>query len=293
MIEYIYSLLILGLIYTVLVQSYNLSFGLTGLFNLGHIIFYGVGAYTAAILNTRYGFGFSLNLIFGAATAGAAAVVVGLLTLRLSSHYLAIATLGAAMIASVIASNWVSLTNGPLGIRGIEEPTLFGFPFIGDTLSFVCLYSLLTIIILWVLYRLFHSPWGRMLRAIQDDETAVQAAGKNTFNAKMWSLVLGSAFAGMAGVLYTHYRLFLDPSIFSIHEIIVLILMVIVGGRGYFWGAMFGTVLVLAIGEIPRFVGFPDMYIGALRNILFAVLLIGTMYLRPEGLWTFFSHRKS
>lgn len=286
MIEYIYSILTITFIWTIFAQSYNLSFGLAGLFNLGHIIFYGIGAYTAAILNTRYGIGFGPNIIFSALIAGTTAGVFGLLTLRLRGHYLAIATLGAAMIAQVVALNWMSLTRGPLGIRGIDEVELFGISFIGDTFSHVLLYALLSGVILFLLWKLFHSPWGRLLRAIRDDETAVKAVGKNVFSAKLWALVLSAAFAGIAGALYAHYRLFLDPSIFSLPEIILLILIVIVGGRGKFWGVIAGTLLIILLGEIPRFLDFPDAMLGAARNMTYAVLLMGTMFCRPNGIFS-------
>ncbi len=286
MIEYIYSLITIALIWTILAQSYNLSFGLTGLFNLGHIIFYGIGAYAAAILNTRYGIGFGPNILLSAVIAGAAASIFGLLTLRLRGHYLAIATLGAAMIAQVVALNWMSLTRGPLGIRGIDEVSLFGVSFIGDTLSHVLLYVIIAGIIMFLLWKLFHSPWGRLLRAIRDDETAAQAVGKNVFVAKLWALVLSAAFAGVAGALYTHYRLFLDPSIFALPEIILLILIVIVGGRGKFWGVIGGAALIILLGEIPRFLDFPDAIIGAARNITYAALLMATMFWRPNGIFS-------
>ncbi len=292
MLAYLFSLLIVTAVWTLLAQSYNLSFGLTGLFNLGHIIFYGIGAYTAAILNTRYGFGFFENLVCAALISGAFAAFFGLLTLRLSGHYLAVATLGAAMISTVIATNWVSLTNGPLGIRGIDEPEIFGKILQADSLEFVILIFLVAILGNFLLYKLFHSPFGRILRAIKDDEVAVRAVGKNTFSAQTWSLVLSAAFAGIAGTLYAHYRLFLDPTIFALPEIILLILMVVIGGRGNFWGTVLGTILVVIIGELPRFIGFPDSIVGATRNLLFSALLIGTMFLRPNGLFTFFEKKK-
>lgn len=292
MIQYIFSLIIITAIWTLFAQSYNLSFGLTGLFNLGHVIFYGIGAYTAAILNTRYGWGFFENLGAAAIVSGIFAAGFGILTLRLSGHYLAIATLGAAMISIVVATNWVSLTNGPLGIRGIDEPEIFGHVIQPDSLSFVLLSLFVVIVGNYLLYKLFHSPFGRMLRAIKDDDIATQAVGKNTFKAKMWSLILSAAFAGIAGAIYSHYRLFLDPTIFSLPVIILVILMVVVGGRGNFWGTILGTILVLPIiGEIPRFIGFPDSIIGASRNMLYAALLIGTMFWKPKGLFTFFEKK--
>ncbi|HEY5714616.1 MAG TPA: branched-chain amino acid ABC transporter permease, partial [Candidatus Gracilibacteria bacterium] len=215
MLEYLLSLAIIALVWSLLVQSYNLSFGLTGLFNLGHIVFYGVGAYTAAILNTKYGFNFFVNIPLAALIAGSLAAFFGLVTLRLSGHYLAIATLGAAMIAQVVATNWMALTNGPLGIRGIEDPILGGFNF-DTSWRIFALYAGMTIICHFLLWKIFNSPFGRLQRAIQDDEIAVQSLGKNTFQAKAWSLIISGAFAGVAGALYVHYRLFLDPTIFAL-----------------------------------------------------------------------------
>ncbi len=286
MFEYFLSLVTITIIWTILAQSYNLSFGLTGLFNLGHIIFYGIGAYTAAILNTQYGFSFLATTSSAILIAGAVASLFGLLTLRLRGHYLGIATLGAAMVAQVIALNWFSLTRGPLGIRGIAEPEIFGLTFIGDTLTHTFLYLGVAALVMLILWCLFNSPWGRLLRAIRDDEVAAQAVGKNVFLAKLWSLVLSAAFAGLAGALYTHYRLFLDPTIFSLPEIILLILVVVVGGRGNFWGAILGTITIFLLGEVPRFLDFPDTILGAMRNLTYAGLLIATMYWRPQGIFS-------
>lgn len=291
MLEYLLSLLILTTIWSLLTQSYNLSFGLTGLFNLGHIIFYGMGAYTAAILSTEYETTFMLHLLIGFILAGGFAGLLGLLTLRLSGHYLAISTLGAAMIAIVVATNWIDLTNGPLGIRGIAEPDFLGRTFTSswEILGF---YLAITIVCQFVLYALFNSPFGRLQRAIQDDEIAAQSLGKNTFSAKVWSLILSAGFAAMAGVMYAHYRLFLDPTVFALPEIVFLILMIIVGGRGSFWGAIMGTILIVAIGEIPRFVGFPDSIVGAARNLVYASILILCMFYAPKGILSAFKREK-
>jgi branched-chain amino acid transport system permease protein len=292
MIEYIISLLILTTIWSLLTQSYNLSFGLTGLFNLGHIIFYGIGAYTAAILSTQYETTFMLHLLVGFIIAGGFAGLLGLLTLRLSGHYLAISTLGAAMIAIVVATNWMDLTNGPLGIRGIAEPDFFGITFT-NSWTILGFYLSIVVVCQFLLYQLFNSPFGRLQRAIQDDEIAAQSLGKNTFNAKVWSLVLSAGFAAMAGVMYAHYRLFLDPTIFSLHEIVFLILMIIVGGRGNFWGAIVGTILIVALGEIPRFMGFSDSIVGAARNLVYASTLIACMFYAPKGILSVFKKTTS
>ncbi|MCB9809573.1 branched-chain amino acid ABC transporter permease [Candidatus Peribacteria bacterium] len=292
MLEYLLSLAILMTIWSLLTQSYNLSFGLTGLFNLGHIIFYGMGAYTAAILSTQFGSPFLLNLLLGALIAGAFAAVLGLLTLRLSGHYLAIATLGAAMIAIVVATNWISLTNGPMGIRGISQPSILGVEF-SSSWAVLALYLVIVIACQWVLWRLFRSPFGRLQRAIAHDEIAAKGLGKDTFRSQVWSLTLSAAFAAVAGGLYAHYRLFLDPSIFALPEIIFLLLMLIVGGQGSFSGAIGGTVIVLLLGEVPRFVGFPDALIGPARNLLYAALLISCMFFAPRGVVWLFTRRRA
>jgi len=198
MIEYILSLLVLISIWSLLTQSYNLSFGLTGLFNLGHIIFYGIGAYAAAILNIEFGSPFLLNLLLGGVIAAVFSAVLGLLTLRLSGHYLAIATLGAAMISIVVATNWINLTNGPLGIRGIKNPSIFGISF-DETWSILLLYSVVAALGHYALYKLFHSPFGRLQKAIDADDIGAQSLGKNTFSAKVWSLSLSAFFCGYGG----------------------------------------------------------------------------------------------
>jgi len=286
MLDYPLSIAVITLIWTLLAQSFNLSFGLAGLFNLGHIIFYGIGAYSAAIFNTRVGIGFLPNLAISAILAAIFATGFGVISLRLRGHYLAIATLGGAMIASVVATNWTNLTRGPLGIRGIENPEIFNTKF--DTeLSIFILYFAITALALLALHRIFHSPFGRILRAIRDDELSATASGKNIFVAKIWSFILSATFAGIAGAMYSHYRLFLDPTIFALPEIITAVLIVVVGGRGNFWGCLGATFLVVAIlYEIHKFLDFPDQITGALRNFLFASLLISTMLWRPAGIFT-------
>ena len=137
-----------------------------------------------------------------------------------------------------------------------------------------------------LLYKIFHSPFGRILQAIKDDEIATKSVGKDVLSAKMWSLVLSATFAGIAGALYTHYRLFLDPTIFALPEIIFLISIVVVGGRGNFWGCILATFLMFFIGELPRFFDFPGEMIGATRNLLFAALLIAVMFWKPDGIFT-------
>jgi len=237
-------------------------------------------------LNTRFGFNFLENLGLAALISGTVASGFGILTLRLRGHYLAIATLGAAMIAQVVALNWLELTRGPLGIRGIDEPQIFGEIFVGDTLPHFLLYFGIAATLLFFLWKLFQSPWGRLLRAIRDDELAAIAVGKNIFAAKLWALVLSAALAGVAGAMYAHYRVFLDPSIFALSEIILLILIVVIGGRGNFWGNVASAFLIVGVlSELPRFLNFPETLLGAARNIVYAGLLIATMFWRPRGIF--------
>ena len=286
MLGYFISLVIITAIWTLFAQSYNLSFGLGGLLNLGHIIFFGVGAYTAAILDYQFGWGLAPGVLLGGCMAAVLAVGFGISTLRLAGHYLAVATLGAAFIAQAVATNWFDLTRGPLGIPMKTTFYIGDGAIIPDTPLYLLIILLIVAACLGILWLLFRSPFGRALRALQDDEIALQAVGKNTFLLKIEALVLSAFFAGVAGGLVAHYRLFVSPTVFMLRDTILLLSIVVIGGRGKFWGVIGGTILMtMIIGELPRFVGFPDAMIGPARNLLYAGMLLVAIYLRPEGIF--------
>jgi branched-chain amino acid transport system permease protein len=256
----------------------NVIYGFTGLFSLGHAAFYGIGAYTAALLMKSYGgdsqLFFPAALLAGGAAAALVAWLVGLPTLRLTSDYLGIATLGFGIIMKVLfdnADSFLPALGGARGMTGIAKLTNVAWAVM-----------LLGISIL-VVRNLVHSSYGRALISIREDEVAAATLGIDTFRYKIAGFVLGCAFAGLAGGLYAHLYAFLHPSNFDFFKSVDVLVIVVLGGLGNVSGtlvASFGWVFLL---EGLR-VLLPPGYIE-LRWVLIPVLLIATMLLRPQGLF--------
>lgn len=279
MLAYLIHLLILISIYSILALSLNLALGFTGLFNLAHIAFYGIGAYTSALFSLRLGIPFWFSL-FG---AGLVSALFGYLlsfpTLRLKGDYLAIGTLGFAIIIGSIERNWIGLTRGPLGLPGIPKPALF------DTLpTYLFLVLICTSLTYLIIRRLTNSPFGRVLKSIRDDEIAAESLGKDTYKFKTIALIVSAFFAGLAGSLYAHYITYIDPSSFSLLEVILVISMMMIGGAASNRGAVLGAVFLIFLPEPLRFIGFPPSMLGPLRQMIYSAILILLILKRPQGL---------
>ncbi|MEK7544709.1 MAG: branched-chain amino acid ABC transporter permease [Patescibacteria group bacterium] len=289
MIEQIFFLLILITIGTILTQSYNISLGYTGIFHLGHIGFYAIGAYTAGILSTTFQTSFLMNILLAFLFAGFAGFLIALPAIRLKSHYLALATLGFGEIIRIILLNWVSLTGGPLGITSIPAPKILGVTFDGNFEKLV-LYAGIAIVIHSIIYKIVKSPYGKILESIREDEIAAESLGKNVNKIKLQALTLSAGFAGIAGALYAHGLYYIDPAIFTIHVMIFVLVMTITGGIGNFWGAIVGPFVIYGIFEPLRFFGSTgtilgvDINIGALRIALYAAIFVIIIILRPQGI---------
>jgi len=269
-------------IYAILAMSLNLTIGFTGLLNLGHVAFFGIGAYTSALL-TIAGLPFPVSFV----TAGLVASGFGFLLMlgvrKIKGDYLALVTLGFSFVIYSIFLNWTGLTRGPLGIPGIPKPE-FGPLTIstnGDYLIFVIVTATIVGLFLW---RLTKSRYGRLLEAVRDDELAAQVLGKNTFKVQAQSMMISSFLAGIAGSLFAHYITYIDPSSFFISEIILVLTILIVGGLGSLPGSVIAAAIILIIPELLRFIGLPSTIIGPMRQILYAGLLLGVLMLRPRGL---------
>jgi len=278
---YLIHLLILVGIYVILALSLQIAMGYTGLLNLGHIAFYGIGAYTSALLALN---GYPFWGAFFA--AGIVAAIFGFLlalpTHKLKGDYLALVTLGFSFIFYAVALNWTDLTRGPLGLPGIPKPELFGINF-GDNAYYLLLVVVIALVSYLILKKLAESPFGRVMQAVRDDELATQVLGKNTFLIKAWALAISAFFAGLAGSLYAHYITFIDPSSFSLMQLIPVISMVIVGGLASLEGAVMAAVVMTLLPEPMRFIGFPSSILGPARQILYAVILLLIMIFKPRG----------
>jgi len=279
----IVHLLVVMTIYGILAISLNLVVGATGLFNLGHAAFYGIGAYTSALL-VKAGVPWLLAVLASMAMAGFVAFIVGIPTLRLVGDYLAVVTMGLGEITRAVFKNWISLTRGPMGLPGIPHASVLGIEF--DTAEkFLVLGVICLLIVFVVAERILYSPFGRVLKGIREDEAAVQALGKNTYRYKMGVLIVGSAMAGLAGSLFAHYITFIDPSSFVMWLTFFIFLIIVLGGLGNNLGAVVVTVVFVALREGLRFVGLPLwLNPGALQQLIFGILLIIATIFVPRGL---------
>jgi len=280
---YLIHLLILIGIYTILAISLQLSVGFTGLLNLGHIAFYAIGAYTSALLSLN-GFPFWFCFL----SAGILAMIFGFLlslpTNKLKGDYLALATMGFSFVVYAVLLNWTSLTKGPLGLPGIPKPKILGISF-SDNFSFLILVAIIALISYLIIKRITISPFGKVLEAIRDNELVVRVLGKNTFKMKSLALMISSFFAGIAGSLYAHYITFIDPSSFTLLQLIPVLSIVIIGGLASLEGTILATIILVLLPEPLRFIGFSSSIVGPARQIIYALLLLLILIYKPKGFY--------
>jgi branched-chain amino acid transport system permease protein len=281
--EYLLHILILIGIYTILSVSLNLIAGYTGLVSIAHAAFYGVGAYVAAIMALKLHSPFLANLICAVLLSGLLGAIVGFPSLRIRDDYFVIATFAFQVIAFSILNNWVSFTGGPMGLPGIPQPTILGLE-ISSHIGFLVVVGIICALTLWISSKIIRSPFGRVLKAIREDEVLAQAAGKNIASYKVLVFVIGAGMAAAAGVMYAYYISFIDPTSFTVTESIFIISIVIVGGAGSQWGPIAGAVVLVLIPELLRLIGMPSSVAANLRQIIYGGLLVAFMTWRPKGL---------
>lgn len=276
------------LVYVCLGLGLNVVVGLAGLLDLGYIAFYGVGAYTYALLSVHYAIPFWLCLPIAALLASIAGCIIGYPTLRMRGDYLAIVTLGFGEIIRIILNNWMSLTNGPNGILGIGAPSLYVPSFDGDFgfevlslrklqyLYYVVLF--LAVFTIIAVHRLNFSRIGRAWEAIREDETAAELMGVNTFKLKLLAYAMGAVFGGLAGAFFAARMRFVSPESFTFIESAMVLAMVVLGGLGSIPGVVLGALALVALPEVFR--GF-ELY----RMLAFGGAMTLMMLIRPAGLW--------
>jgi branched-chain amino acid transport system permease protein len=281
--EYFLHIFILIGIYIILSLSLNLLVGYTGLLSIAHAAFYGVGAYIAALLALKVHSPFFLNLVLAVIGATVIGILLGFPSLRIKEDYFAIATFAFQVIIFSVLNNWVSFTGGPMGLPGIPQPEIFGYT-VSNHLEYLVLVGILCALTIWVCRRIVTSPFGRVLTAIREDEIFTQAFGKNIAAFKIKVFMISSALAAFAGVLYATYISYISPPSFTIMESIFIISIVIIGGAGSLWGPVIGSVVLVSLPEILRFVGMPNSVAANLRQIIYGALLVIFMLWRPQGL---------
>jgi branched-chain amino acid transport system permease protein len=281
--EYFLHILIISGIYIILTLSLNLILGYTGLAALGHIAFACVGAYTSSLLALNFGISPWIGLVIGACIASIFGLIIGFPSIRLKGDYLALATFGFGVIVYSVSKNWVDLTRGPMGLPGIPKFSIFGFE-LQPVWAYLILVTVFVILTGFAINRIAHSPFGRILRSIRDDEIASLSIGTNINKYKLSVFVIGAFFAGIAGSLYAHYITFIDPSSFTVMESIVVLLMVVFGGMGSITGSFIGALVLVIFPEMLRFLGMPSSVAAPIRQMLYGLLLIVLMLRRPQGI---------
>jgi branched-chain amino acid transport system permease protein len=256
--------------------------GYAGQLNLGHSAFYGLGAYVSTLLIVKLGIPFWIAFVAGVAFAGIAGTFLSLFAVRLRGHYLAIASLGFAVIVHQILLNWISLTQGPLGIYGIAPPPaiIIGGVVIADFRNLAAFFYLVAgfaFLSYILLNQLVRSPIGETLTAIREDEVSAASLGINGAAWKVFAFGVGSAVAGAAGCFYASFVGTLVPDAFFVSEAFTILAMVIVGGMGTLIGPVFGAILLTVLPEVLR--GFGD-----LRLVVYGAALTFVVLFMPGGL---------
>ena len=263
-------------------QSLSLTAGFSGLISLAHVGFYGIGAYTAAILSVNYSVPFLVVLLLAMLLTGLIAIVVSTISLRTVDDYFIIITLGIQVAIFSVMNNWQGLTRGPLGIPGIPSIKILGFSF-DDKISFLLL-SLFFVSIVWFfLNNITRSPFGRVLIALSEDEIFTKSLGKNVYKAKVISFTISAMFASIAGVLYAHYISYIDPTSFTINESIFILSIVIIGGVRNLLKIAFATAFLVLLPEALRFVGMPNNIAANMRQIIYGIVLIMVIFKNSEN----------
>ena len=283
--EYLLHIGIMLCIYIILVLSTNLTVGMANLLTMCQAAFYGIGAYIGTYFLMQFNMPFILIALLVMLATGLTSLLVSYASVKLKGDYFILGTLGFQMIVYTILYNWISVTRGPYVIPGIPSIKLFGLWSLNGIYAYFFLALVLAIGVALVFSRLQRSPYGRMLKAIRTDELSAKALGRNTVRLKSWAFFISAAFAGVAGLVYASYVSYIDPTSFTLDESIFIITALFIGGIGSrVGGPVVGATVVVILPELLRFVGLPDAVAANLRQVIYGLVLIVLMFVRPQGL---------
>ncbi len=269
-------------IYAILGVSLNLVVGYTGLLSVTHAAFFGIGGYAAAILLTRSQISFFAAVPIAMAVTAGAALAIGFVLSRFKDDYYALGSLGFNVIIVTALTNWESLTQGAAGIPSIPAPSAFGYQF-GDV-GMLALSLAFLVVVFAVSRFLVGLPFGRVLKAIREDEEAIEVFGYRVLSFKLTIFVVSAAMAAMAGTLIASYVTYIDPTSFGLLESILILVIVIVGGLANLWGSLIGALILVLLPEALRFVGMPPELASQMREFIYGFALVALMLFRPQGL---------
>lgn len=291
--NYLLHLIIYLSIYSIVAMSLNLITGYCGLLTLAQGGYFALGSYTYALASLKLGWGFIPSLLLGIGLSMGLSLAVSLPAWRFRGDFFVMLSLAVQTLLFSLFYNWSSstaplgswenLTNGPFGIAGIPKPDVLGIQC--RSIGSVALLSVVIALVCGGLcWLLLNSPWGRLLLCIRDDELAARGLGKNIRLVKVQVFALACGLVAVAGAIYAAYVGYIDPTIASLDQSVLYLCMVIVGGMGNFRGPLVGALILLGIPEALRFLSIPDTVAANVRLMLYGVLLVVMMHVRPQGI---------
>jgi branched-chain amino acid transport system permease protein len=317
--EYYYHLIILFLMYGISAQGFNVTFGTGGLFNLAHVACYALGAYASALCSTILppmegaspetaadylaiplwwiinSFPASthdtvliiISIIASIIVSGGMALLLGAISLRLTHDYFAIGTLAYSFVVSAFLINWKSLTRGVLGIPGIPRPTIAGYS-LQENLDFLKGLLMIFVVVQIGYYFILHGSFSRRLRAQSESEPVSLALGIPTVRTRLWGFIASAVGAGLAGSIFAFYINYIDPTSFSLAEMIFVLTIVVVGRPGSFWGVLISTAFLIALPEfISRieWINSRPHILGPMRQLVYALILYAVVMFNKKNLF--------
>jgi branched-chain amino acid transport system permease protein len=277
--EYLISLLVLIGIYVVLSSSFNLIIGYGGLISIAHPIFFAIGAYTTAVLAIHYDLNPVLVILAGGLVAMLMSVMLSLPSLRISGDYLLITSIGFQLGLLEIIKN-VDALGGASGLGNI--PNIVASE--SRSIVFAAISCGMAVGAVLIIRWLVDGPYGRAITAMRDDELAFSALGRNAMNIKISIFAIGSGMAGVAGGLYTYFYQYISLEQFEILQSSTILTMVVVGGMGSVWGPVVGAILLIVLPQAISFLHLPPSVMAHLQGLIFSLLVILFLFLRPQGL---------
>jgi branched-chain amino acid transport system permease protein len=265
-------------IFGVLALSLNLLLGFTGQLSLGHAAFFGIGAYTSALLTLKLEWSFWSALVAAVALAAAAGWLIGRLALKLRGAYFVLVTISFAGVISLVSVNWIELTNGPLGLPGVPAPELWGWSLRSKSAYYYLVLVALALSFL-VCARLVRSRIGRAFVALRENEALAESIGVDVTHYLVLAAVVSAGMAGLGGSLYAHYTRFVSPEVFLFTYTVTMVVMVVAGGKGTLAGPLVGAVLFTTLPEALR-----EATSWQWQMLAYGVLLVLLVFFIPRGI---------
>ena len=270
-------------LFILMCECYNLLYGYTNMMFLGLVGLFAVGAYITGLLNLA-GVNPWLCMVASMVGTGIIGFFIALPTVRFKGDFLAIVTLGFGEIIRSVILNWTGLTRGPLGLPGISRPSIFGINLDGEFRFFVFSLMIVSIAML-ILYRLAHSPFGKILETIREDDIASRSLGKPVNRYRMQIIVITSFIAGLIGALNIYFIKFTEPSVYSLELLGLILLAVFAGGPGKYWGVVIAATITMIVRDAFLLLDIAPSVVGPLRWVVLGSILVAILIYNPNGLF--------